>query len=67
MEKILKVEGMKCMHCAKHVEDACKSVLNVLDAKVSLESKTVTITYDKEPNIDQIKKEIENKGYIVKF
>ena len=36
MEKTLKVEGMKCVHCKAHVEEACKKVTNVIDAVASL-------------------------------
>ena len=43
MEITLKIEGMMCAHCVKHVTDALKGVEGVTDAKVDLESKTAVI------------------------
>lgn len=40
----VKVDGMMCGHCASRVEEAVKSVNGVTDAKVSLESKEVTVS-----------------------
>ncbi|MCR5786076.1 MAG: heavy-metal-associated domain-containing protein [Acholeplasmatales bacterium] len=68
MEKTLLVDGMKCIHCAKHVEDACLSIKNVTAAKVSLENKNVTITYTEEPNLDDLRTAINTAGhYQAKF
>ena len=42
----LKVDGMMCQRCVKHVENACLKVDGVLSAIANLESNTVTITYE---------------------
>ena len=63
---IINVDGMMCMHCVKHVEDACLKVNGVNDAKASLENKNVTIICDSNTNIDEVKKNITEAGYEVK-
>ena len=40
MEKKMKIEGMKCMHCKANVEKALAAVPGVTGAEVSLEEKT---------------------------
>ena len=66
MKKVVTVDGMMCMHCVKHVEDACLKVNGVNDAKASLENKNVTIICDNNTNIDEVKKAITEAGYEVK-
>ena len=65
-ELTINVEGMMCMHCVKHVEDACKKASNVLDAKASLENKNVVVSYNDEVNKEEIIKNIVDAGYEVK-
>lgn len=59
---VINVEGMMCMHCAKHVEEACLKVNGVKDAKVSLENKNVTLTGDN-IDINKVKENINLAGY----
>ena len=63
---VINVNGMMCMHCVKHVEDACLKVNGVNDAKASLDNKNVTIICDSNTNIDEVKKNITEAGYEVK-
>ena len=65
-ELTINVEGMMCMHCVKHVEDACKRNANVVDAKASLDNKNVVVSYNDDVNVDEIKKSIVDAGYEVK-
>lgn len=44
MEKTLKVEGMMCQHCVKHVTEALQGVAGVEAVEVSLEAGTATVT-----------------------
>ena len=46
MEKKMKIEGMKCMHCKANVEKALAAVPGVTGAEVSLEEKTAVIRMD---------------------
>ena len=63
---MLQVEGMMCNHCKEHVENACKSIKNVVQASASLDKKNVTIEYVDAINQDEIIQSIENAGYKVK-
>ena len=44
MVKTLKVEGMMCQHCVKHVTEALTGVAGVQGVEVSLEAGTATVT-----------------------
>lgn len=63
---VLNVDGMMCMHCVKHVEDASKKVVGVINAHASLDGKTVTIDYEGNIDKEQIIKNITDAGYSVK-
>ena len=41
---ILKIEGMKCPKCVKHVDKALNAVEGAQDVVVSLEEKQATVT-----------------------
>ena len=61
-KEIIVVEGMKCVHCAAKVTDALKKVH--VKAEVSLESKTVTVSYnDKKITLEEVKRVIEEVGF----
>ncbi len=63
METVIKVDGMMCKHCKKHVEDACKAVPGTVDAEVDLTAKTVTVTGN--ASVDALKQAIAEAGYQV--
>lgn len=66
MEKVINVEGMTCNHCKMAVEGALKKLNGVIDAKVSLENKNVTVTLNEdEVTFEQMKEAIEDQGYDV--
>lgn len=44
MKKVLKVEGMMCVHCKAAVEKALAAVPGVESAIADLEAKTATVT-----------------------
>ena len=63
MEKItLQVEGMMCMHCVKHVEDALKKVDGVKKVNVSLDKKEAIIEGEN-LNKEELIKAIVASGY----
>lgn len=58
--------GMHCKNCVKKVTDNISFEKGVKDLKVSLEDKTVTITYDPaKTNPETLMKAIEKLGYKV--
>ena len=67
MEKILKVEGMSCMHCVAHVKEALEKVEGVREADVKLEEKRAEVKMDKEVSDDALIKAVEGAGYSAKI
>ena len=63
MEKVLKVEGMMCAHCQKHVHDALAKMAGVTGVDVSLEKKTATVQEDRDIPMDEFAKVIADAGY----
>ncbi len=63
MEKELKVNGMMCKMCQKHVHDALAGMAGVSAVDVDLEKGTAKVTADRDIPQDEFKKVIEEAGY----
>jgi Cu+-exporting ATPase len=63
MEKTLKVEGMMCEHCQKHVTDALKALPGVTAVEVSLAAKTAKVTAKRDIPESEFAKAITDAGY----
>ena len=63
MQTTLKIEGMMCKHCQKHVHDALAKMEGVTAVEVSLENNSATVTMDKEISLDDFAKVIDEAGY----
>lgn len=63
MEKEIKVDGMSCNNCVKHVTEALKQIEGVSNVTVSLAEKKATISSDKNIDISVLKSVIEDAGY----
>ncbi len=63
MQTTLKIEGMMCKHCQKHVHDALAKMDGVTAVEVSLENNSATVTTDKEISLDDFAKVIDEAGY----
>ncbi|MEJ5171809.1 MAG: heavy metal-associated domain-containing protein [Fimbriimonadales bacterium] len=59
----LHVEGMTCMMCVKHVENALKAVPGVEGAKVSLSEKRAAVLHSEEATVDALIAAVQNAGY----
>ena len=57
----VKIEGMSCDHCVKHVKEALLKVKGVKKADVSLKNNSAVIQGDFDP--DLIRKSISEAGY----
>lgn len=60
---ILSVEGMMCMHCKKHVEEAVLKGKNVLEAEASVEKKQVVVSYENTIDKKELIRLIQDAGY----
>lgn len=65
MQKVLKIEGMMCMHCVAHVKEALEGVKNVKSVEVSLEKGEAIVYSEKEVKDRDLEKAIEKAGYKV--
>lgn len=63
MEKTLKIEGMMCAHCQKHVHDALSKIAGVTEVNVDLEQKTAKVLATRDIAADEFKKVIVDAGY----
>ena len=62
-EKILKVEGMMCAHCEKHVKEALEKIDGVESAVADHESKTVKLSLSKDIPESDFEKAVKDAGY----
>lgn len=65
MKKVLKIEGMMCMHCVKHVTDALNAVDGVSSCEVNLKKKRAEVALGKEVDDAALKSAVEAAGYSV--
>lgn len=63
MKIILKIEGMMCKHCQKHVHDALAKIDGVESVEVSLEKNSAEVIANKKISEEEFAKVIENAGY----
>ncbi|MFD1205384.1 MULTISPECIES: copper chaperone CopZ [Sporosarcina] len=65
MKEVLKVEGMSCGHCVNSIESSVGELKGVSSVKVDLANNEVTVEFDNETTLKQIKETIEDQGYEV--
>ena len=65
IKTIIYVEGMKCNHCSKKVENALLQIDSIEKVKINLEKKEVICFSKEEISIDKIKNKIQEIGYEV--
>ena len=59
----LKIEGMMCQNCVKHVYKALSKMDGVTGVEVSLENKNALVTSTKEISLDEFASVIDDAGY----
>jgi len=57
------VGGMKCEHCAKHVQEALEKVEGVSSVKVDLKKNQATLSVLKEVDLKKVKKALEEEEF----
>ena len=65
MQKVLKIEGMMCMHCVAHVKNALEGIDGVKSVEVSLEKGEATLELTKDVSNNVFKEAIDKAGYKV--
>jgi copper ion binding protein len=66
MKTALKIEGMSCDHCVKHVKEALEGIGGVTSAKVSLKDNSANVEHDDKVTLAQMKEAVVEAGYEVK-
>ena len=63
-EETLNVPGISCGHCKKAIEDALSALAGVVSVEVTVETKTVSISYDgAEATLAAIIASLDEQGY----
>lgn len=65
MTKTLKITGMTCQHCVRHVNTALSEVEGVSNVKVSLENKEAVIDVTATVSLEALKDAVKEVGYTV--
>lgn len=65
-EIIINVEGMSCNGCENRIQNAVKTIEGVENVIANHTNGTVTVTLNKEVDVDVIKEKIEDIGFEVK-
>jgi copper ion binding protein len=65
MKKVIKVEGMSCDHCVKHITNAINEIEGAKCLNISLDHKTVEVQYDNDDTLSKIEASITDAGYEV--
>ena len=63
-EKIVQISGMTCERCVNRVMRALNKIDGV-SANVSLKGKRAVVSYDREIDVNVLKKAVEDAGYTV--
>jgi copper chaperone CopZ len=59
----VKISGMKCMMCVKHVNESLEAVKGIKKVEVSLTDGTASIVSTRELSDDELKSAITAAGY----
>lgn len=65
MKKEIKIGGMHCSHCVRHIEEALED-MRVRNIKVSLDTESAIIEFDNNIDDKDIINAIEDVGYEVR-
>lgn len=63
MKTVLKIEGMSCEHCVKHVTGALEALAGVDSARVSLKTNSAEVEHDAALSLEALKAAVEEAGY----
>jgi copper chaperone CopZ len=63
MKTLLKIGGMSCEHCVKHVTEALEGVNGVKSAKVSLKNGEAVVKHEDGASVEAMKAAVVQAGY----
>jgi copper ion binding protein len=65
MKTMLKIEGMSCEHCVRHVKEALEGIGGVKSATVSLRENSADVDHDEKVSPAMMGQAVEEAGYQV--
>jgi copper ion binding protein len=65
MKTALKIEGMSCEHCVKHVKEALEGIEGVKSAKVNLKKNSADVNHDEKVTLTMMEEAVAEAGYKV--
>ena len=65
MKTVLKIDGMSCDHCVKHVKEALEGTAGVKSAKVNLKKGNAEVEHGDGASLEAMKAAVEEAGYEV--
>ena len=65
MKTVIKIDGMTCAHCVRHVKEALEKVPGVKKAEVDLENKTAVVEHEGEVSLQAMRSAVTEAGYRV--
>jgi copper ion binding protein len=63
MKTTLKIDGMSCEHCVKHVAEALEGISGVVSAKVSLKHNNAEVEHSDQVAVETLKAAVQEAGY----
>ncbi|MDR2177498.1 MAG: heavy-metal-associated domain-containing protein [Treponema sp.] len=63
MKTTLKIEGMSCEHCARHVQEALEGIKGVMSARVTLNTGSADVTHDEHVSLALMEQAVTEAGY----
>ncbi|MCL2094038.1 MAG: cation transporter [Treponema sp.] len=63
MKTLLKIEGMSCENCVKHVKEALEALEGVSSAQVSLDEHSAEVEHSDQVSLDLLNETVEEAGY----
>ncbi|MDR2403721.1 MAG: cation transporter [Spirochaetaceae bacterium] len=65
MKTTLKIDGMSCDHCVRHVKDALEGIAGVKSAQVSLNTNSAEVNHEDGVSLDTMTAAVVDAGYEV--
>jgi copper ion binding protein len=65
MKTVLKIEGMSCEHCVKHIKEALEAIPGVKSAEPSLKDKSANVEHGDNVSPASLRAAVEEAGYEV--
>lgn len=63
METTIHIQNLKCGGCANTISKGISSIEAIQNVLVNVEESTITFSYDKEEQVEEVKNKLKSLGY----